>query len=264
MSSTIEINSICVILGSSLLCSTRYIPNFSYLINKGHDRRINAITNTCDKFNHWDENRHNSELKLGAASVLSLVLSMTDDDDEIHMICAALEMGFCVSQGVAKASFFQVGAAVVPLLLRLLERCESGNMRNADVSMMNISKVLLYISRVQHVRIPLARNQGLLSALVRVATSTLNADSRVVHMRVIANLANADENKVIMYEHTGLIDSVLRVENLDLADNAREYASAVLMDLASAPLNQAPMAKNDKLLVTLVKLCVIDDIPETR
>lgn len=230
----------------------------------GHDGRIAAITNACEEFDHWDENRHNLELKLGTASVLSLVLSMTDDDDEIRMVCAALEMVFRASQDVVKSSFFLVGSAVVPLLLRLLERSESGNMRNADVSIMNISKVLLYFSRVQQIRIPLARHQGLLSALTRVATSILNADSRVVRMRVIANLANADENKVIMYEHTGFIGSVLRVANLDLADNAREYASAVLMDLASAPLNQAPMARNDKLLATLVKLCVIDDIPETR
>jgi hypothetical protein len=137
-------------------------------------------------------------------------------------------------------------------------------MKHADVSIMNITKVLLYISRVCDLRVPLARHQGMLNALVRVATSILNADCRTGRMRVMANLANCDQNKVMMLEHDGLIESILKIATLDLSDKAREFASATLMDLASAPLNQKPMAQIDKLLGTLVKLAVIDDSDETR
>ena len=150
------------------------------------------------------------------------------------------------------------------MLLRLLERCESGNMKHADVSILNITKVLLYFSRVTELRVNLVRHQGLLTALVRVSTSILNAECRTIRMRVLANLANSEDNKGTMLEHTGLVESVMKVAALDLSEGAREYASQALMDLASTPLNQAIMAKNDRLLGTLVKLSVIDDKAETR
>ena len=189
---------------------------------------------------------------------------MSDDDDEIRMICAALEMVFRASGDVVKTSFQEVGSAIVPMLLRLLERCESGSMKHADVSILNITKVLLYFSRVTELRVNLVRHQGLLTALVRVSTSILNAECRTIRMRVLANLANSEDNKGTMLEHTGLVESVMKVAALDLSEGAREYASQALMDLASTPLNQAIMAKNDRLLGTLVKLSVIDDKAETR
>ena len=82
--------------------------------------------------------------------------------------------------------------------------------------------------------------------------------------QILTNLASADENKLIIFEHLGLIDAVLRVANVDKCKNVREYCSSALMDLSSAPLNQVQMAKSDKLLATIVKLCVIDEVPETR
>ena len=252
-------------------CFTRFLslvpscPDHTEL-NKaiGHERRIAAITNACAEFDHWDEAKHNAELQYGSANALSLLLSMSDDDDEIRMICAALEMVFRASGDVVKTSFQEVGAAIVPMLLRLLERCESGSMKHADVSILNITKVLLYFSRVTDLRVNLARHQGLLTALVRVSTSILNAECRTLRMRVLANLANAEDNKGNMLEHTGLIESVLKIAALDLSEGAREYASQALMDLASTTLNQTIMAKNDRLLGTLVKLSVIDDKAETR
>ena len=189
---------------------------------------------------------------------------MTTDDDEIRMICAALEMVYRASHDMLSKSFAEVGGAVAPLLLRLLERCESGNMRNADVSIINISKVFLYFSRVQALRLPLVRHQGLLQALTRVATSILNPDSRVARMRVMANLANAEGNRVTMFEHPGLIDSIVKIASLDLSENAREYAAAALMDLAGSPANQIPMANDEKLLASLVRLAVTDPKTETR
>ena len=230
----------------------------------GDERRIAAITNACAEFDHWEVEQHDAELALGSANVLSLVLSMTDKDDEIRMICAALEMVYRASCERVKVSFLEVGNAVVPLLLRLLERCENGSLKHADVSIHNITKVLLYFSRVPELRVPLARHQGLLSALTRVATSILNPDCRILRMRVMANLANCDDNKVTMLEHSGLLESILKIATLDLSEAAREYAAASLMDLASCQLNQIPMARSDKLLGVCVKLAIVDCNDQTR
>ena len=229
-----------------------------------------AITNACAELDHWDEAKHNAELRYGIANILSLLLSNSNNDDEIRMICAALEMVFRCSTDVLWETFQGlgsdggVGSAIVILLLRLVERCESGDMKHADVSILNITKVLLYFSRVSDLRPTLARHQGLLVALVRVSTSILNSECRTLRMRVLANLANHEDNKSLMFEHAGLMEAVLKIAAIDLSEGAREYASAALMDLASSPFNQIPMARNDRLLGTLVKLSVVDDKNETR
>jgi len=245
------------------------VQNVKFIIsdlNKaiGHERRIAAITNACAEFDHWDTDKHNIELQLGCSNVLSLVLSMTDNEDEIRMLCSALEMVYRASTAIVSKTFQDVGPAVVPLLIKLLEKCESSHLKHADVSILNITKVLLYFSRVSELRVTLARHQGMLDALTRVATSALSPDSRVLRMRVIANLSNSEENKVLMISYEGLLDSILKIAALDLSDKAREYASASLMDLASSTETQIVMANHDKLLSTLVKLAVTDEEEETR
>jgi len=228
------------------------------------ERRVVAITNACAEFDHGDDLKHNVELQNGAANILAKLLTMTDDDDEIRMICAAIEMTFRAQTTYVHVAFDKCGSVMIPIMLRLLERAENGNMKHADVSILNISKTLLYISRVSELRVNLARHQGMLDALRRVSTSILNPDCRVARIRIIANLVNCEENKGLLLEHEGLLDSLLRIAHLDLSDLAREYSGVALMDLASAPSNQVHMAKNEKLLGTLVKMVLIEKIASTR
>ena len=180
------------------------------------------------------------------------------------MICAAIEMVFRAHTKYVHVAFDKCGSFLIPLLLRLLDRCESGNMKHADVSILNITKTILYMSRVNELRINLARHQGMLEALRRVAISILNPDCRITRVRIIANLVNCEENKSLMLDYDGLLDSLLRIAHLDLSDAAREYAGVALMDLASAPSNQIPMAKNEKLLGTLVKMVLVEKVASTR
>lgn len=230
----------------------------------GHERRKAAISNACAEFDHWDTEKHNIELQLGCSNVLSLVLSMTDDSTEIRMICAALEMVYRASTEVVRKSFQDVGPDIVPLLLKLLERCETDTVKHSEVSVLNITKVLLYFSRVSELRPSLARHHGMLQTLTRASTARLNPDSRAMRVRVIANLANSDENKDILHEHPGLLDCILKIAAIDTTDTAREYAAACLMDLASSPISQVSMAFSNKVLAVLVKLAVQDDKEETR
>jgi hypothetical protein len=239
------------------------------------ERRIIAITNACAEFDHPEEARHNVELQEGAASALCKVLAAVpppkttsskvsdSSDDEIRMIASALEMVFRGHAYYVHAAFGKCGNQMLPLLLQLLEQAENGNLKHADVSILNISKVLLYISRIAELRVTLARHPGMLNALQRVATSILNDESRVVRVRTIANLVNADdENKQLLND--GLLDSLLRIANLDLNDQAREYAVIALMDLAGASCNQLTMAKNEKVLGTLVKVVLVEKVGSAR
>jgi hypothetical protein len=235
----------------------------------GDDRRIVAISNACAEFDHWDEQKHNAELHYGAADVLTVYLSQTDDDEELRMICTSLEMIFRASSKHIKIAFRKVGTSIVPLLLRVLEQSEEQSKSSIQVKytegiIINITKTLLIFSRVPDLRAFLARHHGMLDVLKRVAPSHLNEECRILRMRLFANLANCDANKTIILGHPGLLESLLRVAALDASEFAREYAGLSLMDLASEPANQVEMANVDKLLGTLVKLTVLERMPETR
>ncbi len=230
----------------------------------GADKRQAAIANANVEFDHNDETLHNAELYLGAANVLCLVLSMSDKEDEIESICSALEMVYRAEREAIIISYQDVGAALVPLLLRLLDRCEIGRKVLAEATIEHISRILLHMTRISELRVPLANHQGFFSILERVSTVPLSVENRVLRMRLLANLANSDGNKETIFERSSLLESIMKVATLDKSESAREYAAAVLMDLASHPANQIEMAKIDKVLGTFVKLAIVEDKVETR
>ncbi len=230
----------------------------------GFEQRLDALSSACAEFDHVDEDKHGLELQSNAALVLSKILSMTSDDDEIQLICVALEMIFRASPKYICLAFDKVGSTMIPLLLRLLELYESGSMRHADVSILNISRILHHLSRVSEIRVSLARQQGMVDALRRVATSSLTPECRAARVRITANLAKCDENRVLLFEHKGLLDSLLRIAHLDSSEEAREYAGAALMELAACPVNHVAMAHNDKLLGTLVKMALVEKVADAR
>jgi len=243
-----------------------------------------------------------------------------NDDDALRMIATALEMvfrgqpafvysaydKFRVSTEYEEAMVGPTSVRVLPLILRLLDRAEglhNGHQmkqHNADVTLANSTKVLLYLSRVPELRIHLARQPSLLDTLSRVANNdvygnncgksletgsasskTLNGEARVTRVRIIANLVNEEENKTLLLTHglfeencqnidngthtgIGVLNALLRVAHMDPNDRAREYAGLALMDLASSPSNQITMAKNGRLLGTLVKMILVETNSGTR
>lgn len=234
----------------------------------GPENRRAVIEMACVEFDHGDDVRHSAELYLGAANVLCLVLSMSEQDDEIHLICSALEMVYRAEKEAVFLSYQDVGAALVPLLLRLLEGCEGDGRRNttstAEATIAHVSRVLLHMSRISQLRVPLVGHPGMMMALERVSTAPLSAENRELRMRLLANLANSEGNKIAIFERAGVMEATMRIATLDKAESVREYASAVLMDLSSCLANQVAMARTDKVLATLVKLAVVEVKAETR
>mmetsp|Transcript_21326 Transcript_21326/g.46295 ORF Transcript_21326/g.46295 Transcript_21326/m.46295 type:complete len:889 (+) Transcript_21326:172-2838(+) len=231
----------------------------------GVEKRRSAIERACTEFDHPNEQQHNAELYLGAANVLCLVLSMSEQEEEDRRICSALEMVYRAERDAVIISYQDVGAALVPLLLRKVAGYEKGRkVITAEVTIANISRILLHMTRISELRVPLVGHPGMLAALERVATLPLSMENRVLRMRLLANLANSEGNKVTIFNCSSLMEATMKVATLDKSENAREYASAVLMDLSSCPANHVAMARMDKVLATLVKLAVVEDKMETR
>ncbi|KAL7545490.1 hypothetical protein ACHAWF_008849, partial [Thalassiosira exigua] len=204
-----------------------------------------AIERARVEFNHADERRHEAELYLGAANVLYLVLSMSEQEDKrragglVHLLPGR---GACARPDPASApGAVREGTEAVP---------HGQGDRRARPG--DIAAHVAHLRAVGPPRVPPR------------AGVPLGTENRVLRMRLLANLANSEGNKVAIFERASLMEATMKVATLDKADGAREYASAVLMDLSGCPANQMAMAGMDKVLATLVKLAVTEDRTETR
>mmetsp|Transcript_13841 Transcript_13841/g.15373 ORF Transcript_13841/g.15373 Transcript_13841/m.15373 type:complete len:515 (-) Transcript_13841:25-1569(-) len=227
------------------------------------DKRKAKLVQACTEFDHWDDTRHNIELNKGAANVLALALTMTQDEDEIQTICAGLEMVFRATQTAVYAAYTKIGSSATPWLLQIITRAEKGKLKHADLIILNITKIFFYWSRVPEVRMPMIQHSGMVEMLIRVP-DLASPDAKSARMRLIANLVNSDESKIFFLGGMDLLESILRIAVIDTVEEARRCASIIIMDLAACPGNQVTLAKNDRVLGALVKLAVKDDIPETR
>ena len=226
-------------------------------------KRHMKLTQAVNEFDHWDDARHGAELLFGAANVLSMALTLAKKDDELRMVCAALEMVFRASQKQVSDAYDAIQVSIVPWLLGVTTKAEEGKLKHASDIILDIAKVFFYWSRIPKLRMALARHPGMVEMLTRVS-SLANADAKEVRMSLISNLANADENKALLVQTNGFLESILRTAVIDASDTVKECASSTLMDLASCPDNQIQMANSDRVLATLVKLAVTETISETR
>ena len=123
-----------------------------------HDeKRKVKLTVACSEFDHWDEAKHNEELRFGGADVLCLIVVMSHDEDDIRMTCAALEMIFRGSASYIHSAFDKVAASLIPRLLQILIMCEKKMLKFPDKNILNITKTLTYISRIPELRSSLGR-----------------------------------------------------------------------------------------------------------
>ena len=215
------------------------------------------------EFDHWDDARHGTELLFGAANVLSMALTLARNDEEIRLVCASLEMVFRASHKHVCDAYDAIQVSIVPWLLGVITKAESGKLQHADAIILDITKVFFYWSRIPKLRSSLLKHNGLIDMLTRVS-SVADQETKIARMSLISNLANADENKPLFLQADGFIESLLRTAVVDTSEKAKEFASLTLMDLASCPENQVLMANNDRVLATMVKLAVMESVAETR
>jgi hypothetical protein len=217
----------------------------------------------CREFDHWNEMRHGAELLFGAANVLAMALTVSKNDDEIQMICAALEMVFRASPKNISDALETIQVSFIPWLLEIMESADEGKIQHADSIVLSISKILFYLSRIPKLRTGLIRCSGMVETLSRVA-KVCDYEAKAIRMKTISNLANKDENKAYLLRSDNFLETIMRVAVVNTTEKCKEYASITLMDLTSCPDNQVSMANNDKVLATLVKLAVTESIQETR
>lgn len=182
------------------------------------------------------------------------------------MILSATEMVFRGSPKAVTAAINKLssGQQFFQQLLRLLHNLETRQMRHAEISILNISKIIYSCSRSSELRAVLVRVPGMLPMLARVSSNDLNAASRLHRIRILANLSNCEENKVLLYETKHLLEAVLRIAHFDEQPAARQCAATALMELSSAPALQVSMASSDSVLGTLIKLILVEKSSVTR
>jgi hypothetical protein len=238
---------------------------------RGHPQRLNVIAHALQDFDHGNMHRHNLELKLKAPETLShLLFESGKNDDEIRMICSALEMVYRGSTSAVKISFLEAGKLMIPEWLKLSEKYEESNRLNRTVkaSVVSVTRIFLYFSRVPDLRQILAQQPGVLAMLNRVSSKALHGQGmeqcREDRMKVLANLCNCNTNKSLIFENSSLMNSLHKVAFQDESVHVREYAAACLMDLSSSETIQVPMASSNNIVQALLKLSRKNESDSTR
>ena len=90
------------------------------------ERRLYALNEALDEFDHHDELRHDEEIKACADMILfqrlALSLAIDHSSEEIPLICTALDMVYRSSRPAIADSFNQVGMTVIPLIMQVIKR----------------------------------------------------------------------------------------------------------------------------------------------
>lgn len=230
------------------------------------DSVLSALSIICVEFDHTVAIKHNAELYFGAITVLARKLANVDPSshDALRMICAAMEMAFRGGSKYVKEAYHINAPTLMPPLLRLLEKCEQSKVRWADEIILNITKCFHHLSKIPALRVPMARQPDFLDVLQRVTTVPLNVPSRNVRVQIMANLANAEENKVLLFTQKGFVNSLLKLSQLDPVDVTREYATVALVNLASASYNQIPLARNSQVLKVVTAMVASEKVSAIR
>lgn len=241
------------------------------LIARGHSQRVALITDALQQFDHGSMHRHNIELKLNAPEALSHLLFETGkNDDEVRMICSALEMVYRGSTSAVKASFFETGKLMIPEWLKVSNQYEESSRlnRNVRASVVSITRIFLYFSRVPDLRPILAQQAGFFNMLIRVSAKAMHGQGmekcREDRMKILANLCNCNLNRIIIFENSELMDSLYKVAFQDESVHVREYAAACLMDLSSSEAIQIHMASSSNIIQALIKLTRKSESDSTR
>jgi hypothetical protein len=238
---------------------------------RGHPRRLTYISHALQAFDHQNMYKHNLELGLKAPEALShLLFHPNKNDEEIRMICSALEMVYRGSATAVKSSFWECGKLMIPEWFKLSEQYEENSRLNRTIkaTILSITRIFLYFSRVPDLRPFLAQQTGMLAMLSRVCGKALHGKGmeqcREDRMKILANLCNSHMNKSQISENNDILDLIYKVALQDDSWCVREYASACLMDLSSSDTPQSSITISNNLIQVLLKLSNRGESDSTR
>ena len=133
-----------------------------------------------------------------------------------------------------------------------------------------IGRILISMSRSSEFRSTLYQNPDLVKGLTRisstktndVAATKINPECRLCRLHVLAHLAknSNNEQRELLYQFDGFLDLLLRYGNFDPISAVRQAAACCILELTNAQSNCSAMAQNTKVLGTLVKMIIVDDI----
>lgn len=226
------------------------------------EHRIAFITNACQILDHYDIQDHNSELSLGVATVLVNRIQATSQQEEVRMLVSALEMVLRATTQSLQIAYEAWPPKFLERLSSLLESYETQRgIPHAEISSLNLLKILTSLARVADLKPVLLKTPGMRSILLRLNRQ----QHRVPRLKLLHQLVQNETNQVHVLTHeTTLTNLILHIAHHD-NDASRQYSAAIIMELASSSLsNQTQMAHDDKMLDTITKLVLTEVQAGTR
>mmetsp|Transcript_53593 Transcript_53593/g.160398 ORF Transcript_53593/g.160398 Transcript_53593/m.160398 type:complete len:571 (-) Transcript_53593:79-1791(-) len=208
--------------------------------------------------------------------------------------CGLLEMMFRHSIADRAEMYNSMGSSVILLLLQIIDHCissetgdegsVSGNsdLAGAGSCVDHATEIFCHFARITEARVSMANLPGFLNGLLQVVVSRFSDESRANALWVVANLACARENLLLIASHPGLLGVLVNASRPEPAAkpghvygasaastaqrHSRKQAVRALMNLTVSKRVQASLCLNDhglaEVMVDIMRWG--DPNPQTR
>ena len=241
-------------LNSSVNRIEELLHILNYTISR-QEERIDAIDNLCNEFDHFDKARHDKELHLNAAAILfqkltfaimahtcggdllsnnpsdighrSCKLDFQSQQEEIALICCALEMVYRGSRAAVQESMNNIGMGMVPVLSQLLNHKA---MALAKIQVSKSSSIKNSRSRHEETRDELSCDDKKIERLGHAENVTRAIVASVIKiLRSFARAGNTAQKRCILNQKD-LLSTVFGIITLRKYNkNCRTYGDAEIV-----------------------------------
>mmetsp|Transcript_48006 Transcript_48006/g.71148 ORF Transcript_48006/g.71148 Transcript_48006/m.71148 type:complete len:550 (-) Transcript_48006:317-1966(-) len=266
------------------------------------ETRLNSLSRACYEFDHRNKFQHDEEFNEGAANVLfaklAFALAYKGTDEEVRLTCSALEMIHRGSPAAIENSYHDIGYEILPLFVKVLQRpfaessketlSELGDIRivnkkmkeererksqaaannasqDTKIAVQKVIKILAAYSLIDAAKLSLGTEPNMLPSLILVVDrlNGMTEAARYSGLAVLTNMAQAEENRVVMASEPGLINAIAKMCRPEESEMARQCSGLALMHLSYGNKEHVPLVDNEILLDALIDL-MRDQNPEAR
>mmetsp|Transcript_16974 Transcript_16974/g.33809 ORF Transcript_16974/g.33809 Transcript_16974/m.33809 type:complete len:535 (+) Transcript_16974:284-1888(+) len=219
---------------------------------------MTALSQAKNLFNHNNEEKHDMEVRAGAATalykLLSITIHMNGAANDAALACQALELVLGCSKESRLDTFEVIGERLISLLTIVIQRCINGTFREYSTAL-NSTKIIRYFSQVDEVKIAVAKQKNALSTLVNVVDKCEHYEARVEGMHAIISLSFEPRISSTLCECTGLLELFTTIAlDFEESPQMKQWVAAGVWNLCCEPCCRIGLCRHENVLNALTHL----------
>ncbi|KAL7466343.1 hypothetical protein ACHAXS_006642 [Conticribra weissflogii] len=213
--------------------------------------RVKKLAAAVKEFNHHDKDKHDSDIKSGAVSIVCNILRSCSPffiakSKEVQYLCKILLQLFRCSEDRARAAFCLDGSTLIAVLLEIIEinyrLGKKGDVKSL-VLVQNVVETLIQLARVPLTMVK--RHCELLTCLINYINGVTGKLAMYHSIKCIAILSEHTLNKQVLLTFPHLMESV-EVCARHMCEAIRQEAAKTMFQLAMETKNKTQLTHESK------------------